>query len=287
MASLAIIRAVHFASLMAIFGAETLHAIFRASLEQSPPRPSARWLTLCAAAALISALLWLWLVAATLLGDDSMDIHAVGIVVQKTLFGRVMLARIALLGLLLGTMVFSRAALPRIVLSAGALAAVSLTSHAAAVGDDDFLLLRAGNDAVHLLAAAFWVGSLAALVPVVIAQRHSLAALAPGLRQFSFWGTIAVSLLVAAGALNTYFILFSTHARWSAGYVGLLALKITLAAVMVSLALVNRFHLLPAIEEQRPESAENLITSSVMELAVGALIVIAVSVLGTMSPALT
>ena len=285
MVALGIVRGIHFASLMAIFGAETTRLIFRSSLAQPPPEAFPRgWLTWCAGVGLITAILWLIIFSSQLVGGDTFDVRTIALVLQQTLFGRVMLARVTLLVLLMCAIPLSSAALPRILLSGAALAAISLTSHAAAAGGDGYLFLRAANDAVHLLAAGFWIGSLVALAPVVIAQRRSLLALAPALRLFSFWGMIAVSLLVAAGSLNTYFILFNLHTQWSAYYVGLLALKITLAAVMIALALVNRFHVLPAVEHQQPDSAENLITSSVMELVTGASVVVIVGILGTMSP---
>ena len=285
MVALGIVRAIHFASLMAIFGAETTGVIFRSSLAQAPSQPFPRgWLSWCAIVGLISAILWLLIFSSDLAGGAMFDIRAIAPVVQQTLFGRVMLVRLALLALLMCAIPLSEAALPRIVLSGAALAAISLTGHAAAAGDSHYLLLRASNDAVHLLAAGFWVGSLVALVPNVIAQRKSLLTIAPALRRFSFWGMIAVFFLVAAGALNTYLILFNLRTYWSAYYVSLLALKITLAAVMISLALVNRFHLLPGLERQQPESAENLITSSVMELVIGASVIVIVGILGTMSP---
>jgi putative copper resistance protein D len=195
-----------------------------------------------------------------------------------------MLARVTILVLLATTMPVSSAQLPRILLSGAALAAIALTGHAAAAGDDRFLALRAGNDAVHLLAAGFWVGSLVEIVPLAVTRRRSITDLAPALRLFSLWATVAVLLLVAAGTINTYLILFGAHAHWSAGYVGLLAAKITLAAVMVSLALVNRFHVLPGIEKRQPDSADNLVASSVLELVVGVSIVVIASVLGTMAP---
>src|SRR5215472_17275574 len=269
-----IIRAIHFASLMTIFGATTLRALFRASLGESPrdalPRAFLNW---CAGAALVSALVWLVLVGSDLTGRGGLSIDGTWLVARQTLFGRVMLARVTLLVLLATTMPVSSALFPRISLSGAALAGIALTGHAAAAGDDHFLLLHAANDAAHLLAAGFWVGALAELVPLAIAGRRSIADRAPALRIFSFWGTIAVSLLVVAGAINSYLILFGAHAHWSGGYVGLRAVKITLAAVMVSLALVNRFHVLPGIEKHEPDSAENLVASSLLELVVGVSIV--------------
>jgi putative copper resistance protein D len=286
--ALDIIRAIHFASLMTIFGASSLRTLFRASLAGPPADPLPRaFLNWCAGAALLSALVWLVLVGSDLTGRGGLSIDGAWLVARQTLFGRVMLARVTLLVLLATTMPVFSAYLPRIALSGLALAAIALTGHAAAAGSDRFLLVRAANDAVHLLAAGFWVGALVEIVPLAIAQRRSVADLAPALRVFSFWGTIAVSLLVAAGAINSYIILFGAHARWSGAYVGLLAVKLTLAAVMVSLALVNRFHVLPAIEKQQPDSAGNLVASSVIELVVGVSILIIVSVLGTLAPWVT
>ena len=283
--ALDIVRAVHFLSLMTIFGTASLRALLRSRLDEAPPDSLSRtFLNWCAGAALLTAMLWLVIVGSELTGRGGLDVDGAWLVARQTLFGRVMLVRVTLLVVLAAIMPVSRAPLPRILLSGLALAAIALTGHAAAAGDDRFLLVRASNDAAHLLAAGFWVGSLAELVPLVIIQRRSLADLVPALRLFSFWGTIAVSLLVVAGTLNSYLILFGAHANWSGDYIGLLAVKVTLAAVMISLALVNRFHVLPALERRQPEGTENLITSSVLELVTGVLIVVIVSVLGTMAP---
>src|SRR5258706_9093098 len=242
--ALAIVRAAHLCALMMVFGAEALHFLFARGHALPPAALSpARFSQIAAATALITSLIWLCLTAAVMSGSNLPDAPAIMQTFSQTLFGRVMVARIAFLTLLV-TALSSRRAISAgvpIVLSGLALAAIALTSHPAASGDARFLPGRAFIDALHLLAAAFWIGGLAALVPMVRGPQP--AALLPALRIFSRWAMGAVAILIAAGSLNAYFILFGGTGRWSLSYISLLAAKIVLAALMVAMALANRFGL--------------------------------------------
>ena len=284
MSTLALVRAAHFLSLMAIFGSESLKALFRTSVgeivEDVLPRTLLAW---CAGVALLTAVLWLALVAAQLSGLGVFDFHGLALVSRATLFGHIAIIRIALLAALLAAALTSSTR-ARVVLSAAALAAVALTSHAAAAGDPRYLILRSGNDALHLLAAGFWLGALVLLAPLVFRHRKNLQTVLPALRLFSTAGTIAVSVLVVAGALNGYLILFGMHDAWSPAYIGLLAFKIVLAAVMVAFAITNRFHALPAIARGHADAPNAILVGTISELAIGVLVVLIVGVLGTLPP---
>jgi putative copper resistance protein D len=282
----AVVRAAHFLSLMTIFGAASLRALFLLSLPAPPvSRVSIQLFPMGACVALASALFWFGLTVAQVGGGAAavISLQTIWIVITQTSFGPVFLARITLTGLLVATTFFPQASVAPIVLSAAALGAISLTSHAAASGDS-FTQLRVANDAAHLLTAGFWIGALVELVPLVIAERKSAKALVPPLRVFSRWGAIPVAVLITTGAFNGIMILHTSAARWSPGYLTLLAAKVVLAGLMVSLALTNRYSLLPDVRLGLPEAAENLAGSVVAEFAIGMIIVCIVGVLGLVAP---
>ena len=285
MSAVAIVRAIHFACLMIIFGSESLKTLFQYRLK---PRVESglpeRFAPLCAALALLTAILWLVAVASQVSGQPLFDLAAIVLVLQTTWFGHVAIARFVLLtGLVVATL-GSRATLARVALSAGSLVTIALTSHAAAAGDPHYLGLRATNDALHLLAAGFWLGGLTQLVPMVLGNRENLQRVLPVLRLFSSVGMVAVCVLVIAGTLNGYLILFGDRGMWSPAYIGMLAFKIVLAAIMIALAATNRLHVLPAIAQGEPEGATTIAISTILELALGLGIVLLVGVLGALPP---
>jgi len=287
-AALALVRAIHIVSLMIVFGSESLAALVRRRDESSDAALRALIPQACAALALVTAFLWLLIGTAAIAGDWAAvsSSTTIAAVTTGTVFGRVMLARLALLALLMGAMLLRMPLLVRIVLAGAALAAIALTSHAAAAGGPAFLLARAANDAVHLLAAGFWVGGLAMLAPLAIRQRGAPGPLMRPLQLLSQWGIPAVAVLVLAGAFNSYLVLFGGRGAWSPLYLTLLSIKIVLAAVMVSLALANRFGLLPALQRGEPDAEETLLISAVAELAIGVTIVAIVGLLGLLPPQL-
>ena len=161
----AAVRAIHFASLMAIFGAGTYLVLLRRHLRIEMPARAARILFAWAATlALVSAVAWLFLVAGQMSGDwrAALDPVAIRLVASGTAFGRIAVWRIAGLSVLWLLLLF-RGPSPSLIVAIVAallLGALGLTSHAAA-SSGDFGLVRAANDAVHLLAAGFLAGRAA------------------------------------------------------------------------------------------------------------------------------
>jgi putative copper resistance protein D len=287
-AALSIVRAVHLLALMPILGSEALHFIFaRSPAGASASRQPARWPLIAAVVALLTAILWLDLTAATMSGDSAslFDPSVIWAVLTQTFFGEVFVARFVALVALVSTIAVARASKAGVplALSALALVAISLTSHAAASGHAEFMTLRTANDALHLLCASFWIGGLVVLLPMAFAKEKT-ALLVQSLRVFSRWAMAAVAVLVATGSLNAYLILFADQGRWSLTYISLLAAKITLAALMVAIALANRFGLLVGIEKGETSAKETLALSVVAELALGIVIVGIAGLLGISAP---
>ena len=131
------------------------------------------------------------------------------------------------------------------------LASLALSGHAAMHGGWLGGIHRA-NQWLHLLSGGFWIG---ALFPVVSTLRALHAetfrqAARAALIRFSRMGHLAVTLVVVTGALNTGLILGTPPLDWSHPYQGLLAIKIGLVLSMVSIALFNRYWLVPMLSGQ-------------------------------------
>jgi putative copper resistance protein D len=286
MLAFTIVRAAHFLALMILFGAEFLAALFAARLGAAAAAPlSKRFILAASATALVTMLLWYALTAVQISGswNNAVDPQIWSTLAAQTSFGPVFLVRLGLCALLVLASLLPRFRVLRVALSGAALGAIALTSHAAASGES-FFLARAGNDAVHLLAAGFWLGSLALLVPFAMANRKAPRAMMPALRLFSLAGTIAVALIIVAGTINAIMILHAGPSHWARGYMLLLAVKLVLAGLMVALALANRFGLLADLAKDKPEASDTLISSVVTEFATGTLIVAIVGLLGIMAP---
>jgi putative copper resistance protein D len=276
----AIVRALHFASLMTVFGASALlyqaRAIFAAGAKLR------RALLLGSLLAMAAAVLCLCFVAAEMSGGALFDPGVLVTVTTQTTYGHVFIARLALLAVLcllcLGSNDLLKAAV-----AGTALGLLGLVSHAAAAGPAQYEYARAATDTVHLLCAGFWVGGLVVLTPEALAPRD-LPRLIALLRLFSRWGAISVALLLAAGIANGVFILGVPGMPWNAAYVIWLAVKIVLAAVMVALALTNRFGVLPGLARGEREAEATIPLTVIAELSCATLILLIVGFLGLTAP---
>jgi copper transport protein len=133
-------------------------------------------------------------------------------------------------------------------LAAGALAAIAslpLTGHAVTAHPAAVAVTAL---AAHGLAAAFWIGSLAALLAIVAARPSGDAAAATVLRRFSRWGALAVLTLVIAGSSFVLLQLDSVAALFGSRYGWLIVCKVVLLLALVLLAVLNRFRWLPMLE---------------------------------------
>ena len=280
----ALIRAAHFASLTTVFGASALLA--QAGRIGVTGERLRRTLSLSAFAALASAILNLCFVTAEMTGDSALGFNpsAVATVVTSSSYGHVFFIRLLLLiGLALLCLGGGRHVL-KAVLAGAALALLGLTSHAAAAGAPGYESLRAAIDALHLLAAGFWIGGLAVLVPELLPRIRDTARLVSLLQMFSRFGVVSVAVLIAAGTANAVFILDMPGMRWSTAYATWLAVKIVLAGVMVALALTNRFGVLPALARGDAEARDTIPLTVLAEFGAALLILLIVGFLGLTAP---
>jgi putative copper resistance protein D len=275
----AVVRALHFASLMGLFGAAAL--LFQMPATGPAFRKAFLWAAWMAPAC---ALVCLCFAAGEMTGDAASiaDPKTIWSVATTTFYGHVFIARFALL-IGLGVLCLRDGRyVAKAAVSGVALALISLTSHAAASGEA--FVLHAVVDALHLLTAGFWVGGLVVLAREVLASPRDMPRLVGLLRTFSRWGAPSVAVLLAAGTANGVFILGAPGMQWSASYVVLLAGKIVLAAVMVALALTNRLGVLPGLERGDRESDETIPLTVIAELSCAVAILAIVGFLGVISP---
>ena len=150
-------------------------------------------------------------------------------------------------------------------------------------------------DVLHLVAAAAWLGGL---VPLTLLLSQALrneadpwASLASqAVRRFSMLGIVSVGTITATGIVNGWILVGSFKALVVTEYGRLLMLKISLFAVMLVYAAINRFWLtpdlaLPSDKEARLKAMRRLTRNSGIEIALGLIIFAIVGVLGTLHPA--
>ena len=166
------------------------------------------------------------------------------------------------------------------------LACLALTGHAA-MHEGGLGVLHRLNDAVHVLAGGAWLGSLLPLLLILRAidkPSHQVEA-ALALRRFSTAGHLAVAAIVATGVANTLLVLGRWPTDLSSPYQALLAAKIAIVFVMTTLALANRYIVVPRMKRDPISSARALRVATIVEIALGFGVVGLVSVFGLLEPA--
>jgi copper resistance protein D len=219
-------------------------------------------------------------------------------VLQETQFGQVWEIRVVLGLILAACLAYHRFALANwlaLVVGLCLAAAIAWTGHAGST-PGELGILHVITDALHLLAAAAWVGALVPLALLFATLRHHQDHAGPSLARiaamrFSILGIFSVATLVATGIVNAWILVGSFHALVVTGYGRLLVLKLFVLAIMLVLAAVNRFWLTPRLvlssaNELPLQTLRQLTRNSVIEIALGFAIFAIVGVLGTMHPAI-
>jgi copper resistance protein D len=311
---LILVRALHFAATMSVCGVVIFQAFvgepaFRvvaigpmAGLVRCRLAPLA-WSSL--ALAVLSGVAWLIVQSAEMSERPLAALFSedvLGTVLFDTDFGRVWLARSALIALLAAALYpsyFSAAPLSSwrcgVALTAAAafVGALAFAGHAAA-GTGIESLVQQGADVLHLLGAASWVGALAPLAMVLGATARdrgesSLAIARTATVRFSTLGVLSVATVLVSGIVNTWELAGSVPALIGTDYGRLLLVKIALFLVMLSVAAVNRLRLTPQLVQDKDDFARcnalsQLRTNSLIEAGIGAVILIIVGALGTLPP---
>jgi putative copper resistance protein D len=217
-------------------------------------------------------------------------------VLNLTQFGWVSQVRLVFAAVLAICLALQRSALGRwigLAAAAGLMASIAWTGHAASTLPKlGYLHLAA--DALHLLAAAAWIGGLVPLALLLQAGRkYHLSAWASleldAVRRFSSLGIVSVATLIVSGLINAWILVGSFRGLVETAYGWILMLKVVVFIFMVVFATVNRLVLTPRIalppgSEAQSDALGRLTRNTVTEIALGLLVFAIVGVLGTLHP---
>ncbi len=298
-----VVRAIHFAATAVTAGALMFRAVVAGPALRCQRDASAfvesqirevAWISLAVAMAsgLASVLLLTMSLSGEGLGETVMS-GALRDVLNLTQFGLISQIRLALAIALAICLAFDRLAPARwlaLGLALGLIIAIAWTGHA---GSTPYRLgdLHLAADALHLIAAAAWMGGLPSLVLLLAAVRGNKALAGASVAQaaaqsFSTLGVVSVGTLLLSGIVNTWILVGSFRGLLFDGYGIVLMLKLAVFAAMLGFAAVNRFWLTPQLAGSPDVAAlRQLIRNSVIEIVLGFVIFVIVGVLGTLHPA--
>lgn len=254
--------------------------------------------------ALISGAAWLVGVASDISGKPlgavlSQDIA--GAVLTRTRFGQDWLVRLVLAGSLASCLIVRHFSKSRasaaggwlaLALAAAMLASLAWSGHGAATpgapGD-----LHLAADILHLIAAGFWLGTLPPLVLLLVIARRPDDALwvevaRVATRRFSQLAMASVTVLLATGLVNTWFLAGTVPALVGTEYGRLLLAKIALFLAMLMAAAVNLLRLTPRLGgvAAAARTVGQLRRNALIETALGVGVLGIVGVLGRLPPGL-
>lgn len=280
------LRFVHFASLMQVLGC-TLFSVWFApgSLQRLLAQRFLFWQRGCLWLAAVSAAA-MFAVQGGVMGDGWSDVVrpdiwlvAAGTQTGAVLVWQVVAACLALVVVLMQPLQQRKILLLVIlqfVLAAG-------IGHAA-MREGAMGVVQRGTHAVHLLCAAMWLGGL---LPVLFCMKLARgpwrASAIAAMMRFSWYGHFAVAGVILTGAINT--LLIQGLARpWQSLWGQGLLLKCALVALMVVIAVMNRYVLVPRLTLQSNTARQRFIALIWAEVGLGALVLSAVSLFATWEP---
>jgi putative copper export protein len=291
--AVALVRGLHLAAILSLLGTASFLTWMLPAASVVPDPLRRRLTRLWWISGLIAFLVgaaWFTIQSAAIAGADNLSdvIDALPVVAEHTRYGNVVLARLGFL--LLATLValIGGRADPvllylTLILAAIALSLQGLIGHAGATAGaiGDGLVL---SEAFHLLAAGIWLG---ALLPLWL----SLRALAPAqaasvCERFTPIGLACVLVLAGTGLAQGFELIGSLPALFGTTYGHFAMLKITLFAVALALAALNRLWLTDRLAAGTAGARRHLLVSVSFETCVGLAIVTAAAFLASSPPAM-
>ncbi|KLW92539.1 copper resistance D domain-containing protein [Enterobacter sp. BIDMC92] len=280
------LRFIHFGALMLVFG-NALYSVWFApsSLQRLMSRRFQAQQKVASLISLAAALL-MFMLQGGLMGSGWGDVFAPQVwqSVLGTQFGSVWLWQIILAAIAVGAAWLAPLKGSRLLLLAmGQLILLAGVGHAAMLEGAMGALQRL-NHAVHLICAATWLGGL---LPLLFCMRlakgrwHTAAIYT--MMRFSRVGHYAVAGVLLTGVVNALMIL-GLQIPWEAGYVQLLLFKCALVALMVVIALANRYFLVPRFRPETGRAQQIFIRMTQAEVVLGALVLATVSLFATWEP---
>ncbi|MEO9326991.1 copper resistance D family protein [Gordonia aurantiaca] len=229
-------------------------------------RPSSRLIGALAGVWVVATLISAWVRTADRAGIDVLDVTAGG-------FGEVLGSGTSeMVALVVGLLIVVWAVLDLLtdidvpVLVVGALAGIGVLATAIAG--------HAGNTAIgpilvgaHALAAAWWVGVLAAIA-ISVRGRSGWARSLPA---FSGYATWAVGIIAVTGVVAAITQLDAPADLFTTGYGRVLVAKVVMLAALVGVAVRHRRRWLPAVERHRTTEVVS-IRNAVIEVALMAVV---------------
>lgn len=280
------LRFIHFGALMLIFG-NALYSVWFApsSLHRLMTRRFQAQQQIASLVSLLSTFL-MFMIQAGLMGNGWGDVFNPDVLqsVLATQFGSVWLWQIILAVITACAAWLAPQKGSRLLLLAmGQFVLLAGVGHAA-MNDGAVGAMQRINHALHLLCAATWVGGLLPLLFCMhLAKGRWQTAAIYTMMRFSRVGHYAVAGVVLTGAINGLFILGIT-VPWQTGYVQLLLFKCALVALMVVIALANRYFLVPRFSAHIGREQQIFIRMTQAEVVLGALVLATVSLFATWEP---
>ncbi|CAI0842283.1 Inner membrane protein YebZ [Serratia quinivorans] len=282
-------RFVHFAAVMLMFGSSLFTALLSPqrlspylTRDVRPLLVSCTWLAGLSAVALLA-------IQAGQMGDGWADTWRLDVwwAVLGTTFGEVWRWHlgISLLALLSLWLAEPRRTQILALLSTLLLVSMAFIGHAA-MHDGALGVAHRFNHALHLLAAGYWFGSLLPLLVCLryLAQPQIRSEAVTTLIRFSRWGHLAVALVLLTGVINSLIILGSWPLDVDSPYQRLLLFKTALVALMVMVALANRYVIVPAMSSMPQLAQRGLVLACWIEVGLGAGVLLLVSLFATYAP---
>ncbi|WP_419246836.1 copper homeostasis membrane protein CopD [Serratia sp. NFX21] len=282
-------RFVHFAAVMLMFGTSLFTALLSPqrlspylTRDVRPLLVSCTWLAGLSAVALLA-------IQAGQMGDGWTDTWRLDVwwAVLGTTFGEVWRWHlgISLLALLSLWLAEPRRTQLLALLSTLLLVSMAFIGHAA-MHDGALGVAHRFNHALHLLAAGYWFGSLLPLLVCLryLAQPQSRSDAVTTLIRFSRWGHLAVALVMLTGVINSLIILGRWPLDVDSPYQRLLLFKTALVALMVMVALANRYAIVPAMSSMPQLAQRGLVLACWIEVGLGAGVLLLVSLFATYAP---
>ena len=251
---------------------------------------------------LVSGVLWFGSVA-TSMTDTSMSWETARFVLIETAYGAVCLVRLGTLAVLVCVLaLLTVRPVHRLDLLFAALSAF-LAASLAGTGHTQLEegLSRLGHtlaDALHLVGAGAWLGGLVFLFNLTATSLHPSS---PDIRRleaynaahrFSAMGYLAIATIVGSGLVNSWFLVSPLTNLIETDYGRLLLIKVAVFAVMVGLAGVNRFFIVPTLTNPASDAScdiglQRLHLHILLEQCLGLAIILVVAFLGTMEPGIS
>jgi copper resistance protein D len=324
-ALLIVTRAIHIAASILIAGSFTFEVVALGLVRRSVSDDSreverslvrlAAWILV---AALVSAVLWLWLEVASMSGlslAGSFSTTEWQTVLFRTKFGHVWQLRLGLIVIAFVLIASGLARSPRNgsglvgtprcdptvspdkvrratilvlwLLSIVLLVSLALISHAAAARVQPLGLI---GDALHLCAAGAWIGGLFPLVIFLTRAQVSLSSAKislPIIARFSTLSLSCVSVLIVSGVCNSWLLVGSIHALFTTLYGWLLLFKLALFGILLGFGARNRLAIKTRASTAQTSSdfLHQLRRNVICETCLGAAVVVIVACLGMTPPA--